>query len=399
MSARAAAIMAGGILAAAVLTAAPQSYRGILVPINPEINRIEDASGALNVFFDRLRDLTAARKGQVAILHIGDSHVDAGYFPGAVRAGLQAEFGDAGRGVVKPALTGLYPKKRISSLAVRQDIKSARIQIGLKDPDPAQGFNGLLLYHEKGFEYYDYEVRDPDGRVLATVKCGRPKDWPGMGGVQISNVELPGLYRRVVLRPVKDSQRSGQRYAQLYGASLENGESGVIYHAYGIIGGTCLSYLRSPYFLKLLERIQPELVIVSLGTNDASTPLFRKEPFAQALDALLTQIKIVSPSSALLLTTAPDSYYPRPRWRTAKPNPHMAGVREVILEAAAKRSCATWDLFSIMGGSTSMKLWVDSALANSDYIHFTKEGYERQGRLLLDALMNGYRTHAQARPR
>ena len=399
MGARTVATAAGGILAAAILAAAPQGYRGILVPVNPEINRIQDPSGAMNLFYDRLRDLAAAKKGQVAILHIGDSHVDAGYFTGVVRAGLQAEFGDAGRGVVKPVLIGLYPKKRISSLTVRQDVRAARVQIGLKDPDPAGGFNGFLLYHEKGFEYYDYDVLDPDGRVLATVKTGRPMDWPGMGGVQISNVELPGLFRRVILRTVKDPRRSGQRYAQLYGASLENGDSGVIYHTYGIIGGTCLGFLRSPYFQKLLERIQPELVIISLGTNDASTTLFRKEPFAQALDALLTQIRAACPSSAFLLTTAPDSYYPRPRWRTAKPNPHMAAVREVIMDAAVKRSCATWDLFSIMGGSTSMKLWVDSALANSDFIHFTKEGYERQGRLLLDALLNGYRTHAQARSR
>lgn len=377
----------------------PQGFRGILIPINPEINRIVNPTPSLAFFYEKLSDLKAAKGGQAVVFHIGDSHVEAGFFPGVIRAGLQQTFGDGGRGYVKPTVIGVYPKKKLIAITLRQDVKAIRLKVGLKDTDPAKGFNGMIFYHEKGFEYHDFEVLDDANRLLATVKSGRPQDWPGMGGVQTTNVELPGTYRSVVLRSAADPQRKGQRYAQLYGVSLENGDSGVVYHGYGINGANCDTFLKSSFFHKQLERVQPDLVVISLGTNDASTPAFRRADFAARLDALLSKVRETSPQSAILLTTAPDSYFARLRRREAKPNPNMALVREIIIETAIRRGCAYWDLFSIMGGPNSMKLWRDSTLAHTDNIHFTKDGYEQQGRLLLDALLKGYESNAETRSR
>ena len=187
--------------------------------------------------------------------------------------------------------------------------------------------------------------------------------------------------------------------AQMYGISLENGRSGVIYHSFGIIGANCDSFAKSAFFHRQLEYVQPDLVIVSLGTNDGSTPYFKKDEFTARLDSLLQKIREICPHSAILLTTAPDSYFPRQRRRTAMPNTNMASEREAILELAALRHCAVWDLYSVMGGDGSMAIWRESALANLDNIHFTKEGYERQGRLLFEALMKGYGSDAPPRSR
>lgn len=52
-----------------------------------------------------------------------------------------------------------------------------------------------------------------------------------------------------------------------------------------------------------------------------------------------------------------------------------------------------------MGGAGSITTWRDSALANLDNIHFTKDGYEQLGRLLLEALIKGFDSHAAARSR
>jgi hypothetical protein len=52
-----------------------------------------------------------------------------------------------------------------------------------------------------------------------------------------------------------------------------------------------------------------------------------------------------------------------------------------------------------MGGDGSMNIWRESARAGLDNIHFTKEGYEQQGRLLLEALMKGYGSYAAPRSR
>jgi lysophospholipase L1-like esterase len=114
---------------------------------------------------------------------------------------------------------------------------------------------------------------------------------------------------------------------------------------------------------------------------------------------LIQKVRETCSHSAVLLTTAPDSYFPRLRRRAGKPNPNMAAEREAVLELAARNRCAVWDLYSIMGGDGSMNIWRESALANLDNIHFTKEGYERQGRLLFEALMKGYGSDAGPRSR
>ncbi|MGD0783154.1 MAG: GDSL-type esterase/lipase family protein, partial [Candidatus Aminicenantales bacterium] len=296
---------------------AAQKVPGILVPVNPDQNVLAGAD-ALSLFYDKLRDLAAANKGQVAILHVGDSHVEAGYFPGVVREGLQRTFGDAGRGLVRPSILGVYPKKWIRSVEIRQDVKALRLWAGLKEEDTGSGFNGLVVYHDKGLDYFNFEVLDASNNVLGTVRARRPLEWPGSQGVQVSRVELPGMFRSVVLRAAKDPGTTIQRYAQMYGISLENGRSGVIYHSFGIIGANCDSFAKSAFFQKQLETVQPDLVIVSLGTNDGSTPYFKKEDFTARYDALLQKIREICPHTAILLTTAPDSYFPRLRRRTAR---------------------------------------------------------------------------------
>jgi lysophospholipase L1-like esterase len=377
--------------------AAPQRVPGILVPLNPEQNTIQNKD-VLADLYDKLRDVAETRKGRVAILHVGDSHVEGGYFPGVVREGLQRRFGDAGRGLVRPSILGVYPKKWIRSVEIRQDVKALRLWAGLKDDEAGAGFEALAVFHDRGLDYFDFEVLDGANRILGKITSRRPLEWPGTQGVQISRIELPETARSVILRTAKDPRTNVQRYAQMYGVSLESGRSGVLYHSFGIIGANCDSLAKSPYFQKQLEYVQPDLVIVSLGTNDGSTPNFRKEDFTAKYEALLARIRETCPHSAVLLTTAPDSYFPRLRRRAAKPNPNMAAEREAVLDVAGRRRCAVWDLYSIMGGDGSMNIWRESALANLDNIHFTKEGYEQQGRLLLEALLKGY-ADAAARSR
>lgn len=49
----------------------------------------------LKSFFRKLSLLKTQNKGTVNIVHLGDSHIQAGYFSGIVRRGLQQYFGNA----------------------------------------------------------------------------------------------------------------------------------------------------------------------------------------------------------------------------------------------------------------------------------------------------------------
>jgi lysophospholipase L1-like esterase len=68
---------------------------------------IEAGEGALNTFFQALANLESPQPDTqdppvVRVIHFGDSHVASDYWAGAIRAKLQAQFGDAGPGFVLP---------------------------------------------------------------------------------------------------------------------------------------------------------------------------------------------------------------------------------------------------------------------------------------------------------
>jgi lysophospholipase L1-like esterase len=65
-------------------------------------------------------------------------------------------------------------------------------------------------------------------------------------------------------------------------------------------------------------------------------------------------------------------------------------AREAFITLAEKHDASLWDLFSVMGGLDSVKLWEEQGLAQKDKVHFTKKGYELVGNLFFDAFINAY---------
>ena len=65
-------------------------------------NRISGNLTELDEVFRKWSAVGSDTAVVVSILHLGDSHIQAGFFSGAVRDSLQAVFGDAGRGLVAP---------------------------------------------------------------------------------------------------------------------------------------------------------------------------------------------------------------------------------------------------------------------------------------------------------
>lgn len=54
-----------------------------------------------------------------------------------------------------------------------------------------------------------------------------------------------------------------------YGFSLENGNRGILFHSMGINGNTFTAMNRNPQIVRQAVPLQPELIILSLGTNDS----------------------------------------------------------------------------------------------------------------------------------
>ena len=368
---------------------------GELMFIDLEKNRIEDGTESLQGFYDRLFELEERGQGRAVVLHLGDSHVEAGYLTGAVRTALQQEFGCAGPGWITPK--ALVPGRRKgqfvrASLEKPQPFSVAEFRIALKDDDPSPGFSRMVFFHNKGAEYQDFQVLDTSKRLLGIARSSSDQ-----GPANATIVDLPVVAREVVVRTLKTSK--GQRLVQLSGLSLEGEGPGVLYHSWGINGATTDTFNRSVILPGLLAVTQPDLVIVSLGTNDAVGKRFKEELFAVSLLTLIEEIRAGWPAAAVLITTPSDSFYRRTRRAKPVVNPMVGVVRSTMLRLGPSAHVSTWDLFSVMGSAGSIQTWKKNALAGADLVHFTKEGYQLQGRLLFEALMDGYRNYAKVRSR
>lgn len=64
--------------------------------------RIQDETNHLKPVFDCLRALESGKDTVLTIVHLGDSHVQAGHLSGRLMRLLHQQFGNAGRGWIAP---------------------------------------------------------------------------------------------------------------------------------------------------------------------------------------------------------------------------------------------------------------------------------------------------------
>ncbi len=193
---------------------------------------------------------------------------------------------------------------------------------------------------------------------------------------------LPITARKLALLPAGNSGT----ISRIYGILLENNQqAGVIYNMIGVNGTTFYHYNKAEHFWEQLPILEPDLVIVSLGTNEALAGSYTASAFRTEVEQFLTNLRESVGNVPVLMTTNPDVLR-----RRQYENPGNKLVRSVILETAKAQQAAWWDLYDIMGGEGSVRDWRKKEFAHTDFIHFTKEGYILQAQLLFDAISKAY---------
>ncbi|MEM7658658.1 MAG: GDSL-type esterase/lipase family protein [Bacteroidota bacterium] len=190
--------------------------------------------------------------------------------------------------------------------------------------------------------------------------------------------------RKLFLRANPSS--STQTKWTLYGMVLENyHQRGILYHSIGVNGATFEDFNESEHFMAQIAELQPDLVIISLGTNETVNRPFPVQAFYQEVDQLMHGLEQQVPHAEILLTTPPDALRAR-----RYPNSAISQAQEILLSYSLGNDLACWDLYRIMGGAESVNAWHQVGLAQGDRLHFTRKGYEFQGALLVEAILNGY---------
>ena len=173
-------------------------------------------------------------------------------------------------------------------------------------------------------------------------------------------------------------------YFALNGLVLENNNSGVIYHSIGVNGAKASDYNKFRLFNEQLPVLNPDLVIISLGTNESFDKQSGEQYFAN-LNQMIQGIKDKNPQACVLIMTPPPSVLHR-KYK----NTFIEKYAELIEENANVKNYAVWDLLQVFGGNKSIKRNAAKGYMARDKVHYSKAGYEKQGELFFEAFLQSY---------
>lgn len=361
----------------------------------------------------------------LSILNIGDSHIQADFGTGVTRDLLQYKLGNAGRGIITPlkmsgtnqpydyvfSSTQPYTAVKLmkapwrmtmgfTGTSVSPSTRSSSITVGTRSDDDYDPFSSVTLFHkgqmkvtrvtdEKGADvmFHQHASRD-----YTYIKLGSPQT-----RVTIYYDNLGDL--------------------TLFGANLSGERPGVFYHAIGNNGATYDTYNRIGGIGPAIQPLHPDLVMISLGTNEA---FGRLDParFRSSLDKLVSDVRSANPDAQILLVTPMECQRStvktvtkrvavrskkrkgkkrgntyktvKTKVRTSGVNTNIRPIRDEILSYGKENGIAVYDWYDVAGGQGASTTWVKNGLFSPDKIHHSAKGYRLEGRLTYDALMDAF---------
>ncbi|NQY67403.1 MAG: hypothetical protein HRT72_06730 [Flavobacteriales bacterium] len=371
--------------------------------INYDTNKIlyYGDSTSLDRFYEKLQESLVSKESNVNIMHVGGSHIQADIWSGTTRINMQTmePHMKGERGMVFPLhmarsnnpnnfkteYTGTWEKCR--SAQKLDDCPVGLLGYQVRTTDTLTTFKIYcydeyypLKYKSDKIKLY-YDIED-ESYTPFIIDGGIKKKMNFYNFLGYAYYEFESLQDTIYFEVRKTD--SIQNYFELYGIQLENDDPGLIYQNIGCNGADVPSYNNSLWLEQHLHSMDVDLVIFSIGINDAYDSSFRPKTYKQNYDTLIGLFRRVYPDVDILLTTNNDSY------RNGKPNPRAIEVREVMQQLCVDHNAAIWDMFEIMGGLGSIKTWEDHGLAKKDKIHFSNKGYRLVGDMMFNALMNDY---------
>lgn len=356
-------------------------------------------SSSFTRFYQKFDSLLIYGTGSINIIHIGGSHIQADIYTHRIRQRFnEFEPGILGsRGFIFPyriaqsnnpsnyrvEYTGNWSfckntqrdstcELGLSGYSVVTGDTTATVKIFLNQDSVVHfEYNRLKVFHPYTVKNYQVQVL-PSDNCRAQTRNQRLGFTEYFFSTYLDSVEL--TFRQT---------DSLQHQFKLLGLSFESDDPGIIYNAVGVNGARLESYLRCELFEEHLEALRPDMIIISIGTNDGNTRRFDTDLYRNEYMELLKHIRKSEPDAAILLTVPNDSYlFKRYINRNTE---RMMGV---INDLARKNDLAVWDFYSIMGGLNSARAWYDAGLMNTDHIHFSRKGYILKGDLFFAAFLN-----------
>lgn len=175
---------------------------------------------------------------------------------------------------------------------------------------------------------------------------------------------------------------------KLSGLLLENNQSGITFSGIGVNGAKLSDYNQFDLFFEQMQALNPNLIIVSLGTNESFDRLIAADYIAN-LEIFIAKMKKSNPNAVILVTTPPPSTLHK-RFE----NTYIAEYsKEIIKFAETNKTIAVFDMYQAFGAENGVDLNKKKGFLAKDEVHYTKDGYEQQGKILAETLLNAYQNY------
>jgi len=384
--------------------------RAVVRPLyDPALNQLlfpGNSAASWNTLFRSFDSLVCKGDRTIHFLHIGDSHIQAGFLQEQLNRELSDLLapGCGGRGFIFPyrmaksnnptnysiKFSGNWNHCRNVETSRDCDLGLAGMMVSTYDtlsdlhlllkPSPvAYDFNDLKIFHDSSANHFTIDFPAWQGHFVTLQ--------PEAGVTEFKfDTYLDSLWIRICRTDTVS------RNLVLYGMEVKNGDPGIVYSSVGVNGAEFTSFLRCNRLESQLREVNPQCLIVSLGTNDGFVARFDPDSFLLNARQVIRNLRRAMPGIPILLTTPGDSYRKR-----RYDNKNLVLVREILIKIAAEEDCAVWDFYSVMGGPASMMTWYKAGLTAKDKVHFSKAGYYIQGDLLYQAIRDAWFIHLDKR--
>jgi lysophospholipase L1-like esterase len=328
------------------------------------------------------------------ILHIGDSHLQPNNLSGMTRYQLQKEFGNAGRGLIFPyglaktngpkdftftsntAWTSSWITKPtlqaigLTGISIQSNATSGSIQWATgKDTLAYPATLGKVLYAIQDCQNCVVEVNGIKKTYANQVKF-----------TDTLNFSISSDTSMIAFKGCTFTLLDLMEYTNT---------PGIIYHSTGVAGATFKSYNDNPNVEKGLKLLLPDMVVVSLGTNE-SVKKWDPIAFEKEVRTFIDRIRANNSASKIVLVLPNENYIKVNGSYTY--NTRIDAVHAVLLKVAKEQELLTYDQQQAMGGKGCMLQWKQQGLVNDDHIHFLRKGYQKQGVLLANYLKQYLKT-------
>ena len=376
-------------------------------PVIPEVNVSNTDSRAYLAAFYAALD--SVRTMPVRVVHYGDSQIEEDRITNVLRERWQKAYGGGG--------VGLLP--------LHQTIPTRSMRQWLSMDGVVQTVQGgpkrYLVYGPRSMRLDNDEygvmgqVAVMDSTLVAgsedVVMCIEPIDKKRQGHnyfnrvrVLTDSVDVYILAQDTMLSPTPDTRHPLlytlpdsttkceihlQGKGKVYGVSLET-PTGVIVDNIPMRGcsGNIFTKIDSTQLSDFYRETNTRLIILQFGGNMIPQTENASTISGYVRSTLRQQVRYLracAPDAAILFIGPSDmSTNIDGQMSTYPLVPYMD---KLLKKMAAEEQIAYWSMYDAMGGKDSMVRWVENGLAGSDYVHFTRAGANKMGRMLYEWLM------------